>query len=146
MESVIRLKVRYAETDQMGVVHHSVYAVYLEAARVEFLEAIGLPYAQVEARGVYFPVVELGLTFRAPARFGDVLEVRARLSGLSPRDLRFAYRVEREGALLAEGFTRHLCQVGSRAARIPEDLYRLLSKVYSGPPFGYSPAYPLTRQ
>ena len=104
MESVTRIKVRYAETDQMGVVHHSVYAVYLEAARVDFLERAGLPYHRVEARGVFFPVVEL-----------------------SSRALLFRYRVEREGVLLAEGFTRHLCQVGERAARIPEDIYRALS-------------------
>jgi acyl-CoA thioester hydrolase len=127
VESVTRIRVRYAETDQMGVVHHSVYAVYLEAARVDFLEKAGLPYHQVEARGVYFPVVELGLTFRAPARFGEEVEVRTRLAELSSRALLFRYRVEREGALLAEGFTRHLCQVGGRAARIPEEIHRALS-------------------
>lgn len=99
MESVTRIKVRYAETDQMGVVHHSVYAVYLEAARVDFLERAGLPYHRVEARGVFFPVVELGLTFRAPARFGEVVEVRTRLAELSSRALLFRYRVEREGVL-----------------------------------------------
>ncbi len=130
MESVTRIKVRYAETDQMGVVHHSVYAVYLEAARVDFLERAGLPYHLVEERGVFFPVVELGLTFRAPARFGEEVEVRTRLAELSSRALLFRYRVEREGALLAEGFTRHLCQVGGRAARIPQDIYQALSVLH----------------
>ncbi len=130
MESVTRIKVRYAETDQMGVVHHSVYAVYLEAARVDFLEGAGLPYHLVEERGVFFPVVELGLTFRAPARFGEEVEVRTRLAELSSRALLFRYRVEREGALLAEGFTRHLCQVGGRAARIPQDIYQALSVLH----------------
>lgn len=132
MESLTRIKVRYAETDQMGVVHHSVYAVYLEAARVDFLERAGLPYPQVEARGVYFPVVELGLTFRAPARFGEEVLVRTRLAGLSRRDLTFRYRVERDGILLAEGFTRHFCQVGERAGRIPEDIYQTLSVLHLG--------------
>lgn len=131
MESETRIKVRYAETDQMGVVHHSVYAVYLEAARVEFLEKAGLPYHQVEARGVFFPVVELGLTFRAPARFGEEVLVRTRLAHLSRRDLLFRYRVEREGTLLAEGFTRHLCQVGEKAGRIPEDIYQALSVLHT---------------
>ncbi|MBW6393870.1 acyl-CoA thioesterase [Thermus sp. SYSU G05001] len=132
MESETRIKVRYAETDQMGVVHHSVYAVYLEAARVEFLEKAGLPYHQVEARGVFFPVVELGLTFRAPAHFGEEVLVRTRLAHLSRRDLLFRYRVEREGTLLAEGFTRHLCQVGEKAGRIPEDIYQALSVLHLG--------------
>lgn len=75
-------------------------------------------------------MVELGLTFRAPARFGEVVEVRTRLAELSSRALLFRYRVEREGVLLAEGFTRHLCQVGERAARIPEDIYRALSVLH----------------
>jgi acyl-CoA thioester hydrolase len=132
VESETRIKVRYAETDQMGVVHHSVYAVYLEAARVEFLEKAGLPYHRVEARGVFFPVVELGLTFRAPARFGEEVLVRTRLAHLSRRDLLFRYRVEREGTLLAEGFTRHLCQVGEKDGRIPEDLYQALSVLHLG--------------
>jgi len=132
VESETRIKVRYAETDQMGVVHHSVYAVYLEAARVDFLEKAGLPYHQVEARGVFFPVVELGLTFRAPARFGEEVLVRTRLAHLSRRDLLFRYRVERDGVLLAEGFTRHLCRVGEKAGRIPEDIYQALSVLHLG--------------
>jgi acyl-CoA thioester hydrolase len=132
VESRTLIKVRYAETDQMGVVHHSVYAVYLEAARVEFLESAGLPYHLVEARGVYFPVVELGLTFRGPARFGEVVEVRTRLAEVSSRALLFRYRVLRGEALLAEGFTRHLCQVGGRAARIPEDILRALRVLHLG--------------
>lgn len=132
METVTRIKVRYAETDQMGVVHHSVYAVYLEAARVDFLERAGLPYPLVEARGVYFPVVELALTFRTPARFGEVVEVRTRLAELSSRALLFRYRVEREGVLLAEGLTRHLCQVGGKAARIPQDILEALDMLRLG--------------
>lgn len=129
MESVTRIKVRYAETDQMGVVHHSVYAVYLEAARVDFLERAGLPYHRVEARGVFFPVVELGLTFRAPARFGEVVEVRTRLAELSSRALLFRYRVERKGSF-GRGLHPPPLPGGERAARIPEDIYRALSVLH----------------
>ena len=132
METVTRIRVRYAETDQMGVVHHSVYAVYLEAARVEFLERAGLPYHEVEAQGVYFPVVELALRFRAPARFGEEVLVRTRLVHLTPRDLRFRYRVEGPAGLLAEGETRHLCQMGGRAVRIPEAIHARLKVLQSG--------------
>ncbi|WP_117237080.1 acyl-CoA thioesterase [Thermus sediminis] len=132
METRTLLKVRYAETDQMGVVHHAVYAVYLEAARVDFLEQAGLPYHLVEARGVRFPVVELGLTFKRPARFGEAVEVRTHLAEVSSRALRFRYQVLREGVLLAEGFTRHLCQVGEKASRIPEDILEALRVLHSG--------------
>jgi len=114
------ITVRYAETDAMGVVHHSSYVVWLEAARVEWLEQIGLPYTQIEAQGLAFAVVELGLVYRYPARFGDRLEVETWLSEASSRTLRYEYRVWRGQTLLAEGFTRHLCQdLRGRTVRIP---------------------------
>jgi acyl-CoA thioester hydrolase len=119
---VIRLPitVRYAETDAMGVVHHSGYVVWLEAARVEWLEQIGLPYTQIEAQGLAFAVVELGLTYRHPARFGDLVAVETWLSEVSSRTLRYQYRVWKDETLLAEGFTRHLCQdARGKAVRIP---------------------------
>ncbi|MGQ9510315.1 MAG: acyl-CoA thioesterase [Thermaceae bacterium] len=122
----VPIKVRYAETDQMGLVHHSAYVVYLEAARVEFLEKAGLPYHRLEQEGLYFPVVELSLVYRKPARFGEVLEVEVGLSELSPRTLAFSYRVLREGELLAEGRTRHVLLREGRAVRIPEALLERL--------------------
>jgi len=128
----VPIKVRYAETDQMGVVHHSAYVVYLEAARVELLERAGLPYHVLEAQGLSFPVVGLGLTYRKPARFGEVLEVEVWLSDLSPRALTFAYRVLREGEVLAEGWTRHVPMAGGRAVRMEAELLGRLSVLKSG--------------
>lgn len=110
----------------MGVVHHAVYPVWFEAARVEFLEALGLPYHEVEAQGISFPVVALGVTYRAPARFGEEVSVHTALAEVTSRALLFRYGVEGPRGLLAEGFTRHLCQIGGKAARIPEALYRRL--------------------
>lgn len=121
------ISVRYAETDAMGVVHHSSYVVWLEAARVEWLDQIGLPYTQIEAQGLAFAVIEIGLTYRRPARFGDRVEVETWLSQASSRTLAYQYRVWREGLLLAEGFTRHLCQdKGGKAIRIPPMLAQAL--------------------
>ncbi|WP_027876573.1 acyl-CoA thioesterase [Meiothermus cerbereus] len=114
------ITVRYAETDAMGVVHHSSYVVWLEAARVEWLEQIGLPYPQIEAQGLAFAVVELGLIYRQPARFGERVEVEVWLCEASSRTLRYQYRVWRGQTLLAEGYTRHLCQdAQGKAVRIP---------------------------
>ncbi|MCX7782231.1 MAG: acyl-CoA thioesterase [Meiothermus sp.] len=127
---VVRLPitVRYAETDAMGVVHHSSYVVWLEAARVEWLEQIGLPYTQIEAQGLAFAVIEVGLIYRNPARFGDRIEVETWLCEASSRTLRYEYRVWRGETLLAEGFTRHLCQdARGKAQRIPEAMARTLS-------------------
>ncbi|RDI95565.1 acyl-CoA thioesterase [Meiothermus sp. QL-1] len=128
MTARLSLAVRYAETDAMGVVHHSSYVVWLEAARVEWLVRIGLPYPEVEAQGLAFAVVELGLTYRQPARFGEVVEVEVWLAELSSRALRYQYRVWRGEVLLAEGFTRHLCQDRQgRATRIPPAIAQRLA-------------------
>lgn len=126
------IKVRYAETDQMGVVHHSAYVLYLEAARVELLERAGLPYHALEAEGLSFPVVELSLTYRKPARFGDVLEVEVWLAELSPRRLTFAYQVLREGQVLAEGRTRHVLLSGGKAMRMSPELMERLGVLRLG--------------
>ncbi len=122
------ITVRYAETDAMGVVHHSSYVVWLEAARVEWLERIGLPYTQIEAEGLAFAVIEIGLLYRNPARFGDRVEVETWLSEASSRMLRYQYRVWKGDLLLAEGFSRHLCQdARGKAQRIPEAMAEILS-------------------
>ena len=71
--------VRYNETDQMGVVHHSNYVHYFELGRTEFMRAHGLDYAEMERRGVLLAVADVGLTYLKPARFGDALAVESRL-------------------------------------------------------------------
>ncbi len=112
----------------MGVVHHSSYVVWLEAARVEWLEQIGLPYTQIEAQGLAFAVVELGLIYRNPARFGDRVEIETWLAECTSRTLRYEYRVWKDDRLLAEGFTRHLCQdARGKAQRIPQAMVQVLS-------------------
>ncbi|MBF6594910.1 MAG: acyl-CoA thioesterase [Thermaceae bacterium] len=121
------ITVRYAETDAMGVVHHASYVPWLEAARVEWLGQVGLPYVDVERRGLAFAVIELGLTYRNPARFGDIVEVETWLVEVGSRVLRYQYRLWRGEVLLCEGFTRHLCQEFSgKALRIPTDLLGVL--------------------
>lgn len=124
------LEVRYAETDQMGVVHHAVYVVWMEAARVEFLKRFGMPYHELERSGVRLPVVELGVTYRAAAEFGQVVEVSCVLERVTSRGATFRYWVHRNGRLLAEGFTRHICcDLGGRAQALPPHLRTALEEV-----------------
>ena len=105
----ITLRVRYAETDQMGVVHHSVYAVWFEAARTAFSRAVGFPYSEWERRGVLLMVSDLTCRFRRPARYDDEVTIGVRVAEAVSRRVVFAYRVTApNGALLAEGETRHL--------------------------------------
>lgn len=105
----VRIRVRYAETDQMGVVHHAVYPVWFEAARTELSRAVGLPYSRWEADGALLMVSDLVCRFRRPARYDDTVTVWARVAEVASRRVTFAYRVEGpDGSLLVEGETRHL--------------------------------------
>jgi len=110
MRSVeIALRVRYAETDQMGIVYHSHYAVWFEIGRTEFCRAAGYPYRDLEAAGIRIPVTGLECKYRRPARYDDALRVRTQLPELSARGLTFAYEVVGEDeTLLADGATRHV--------------------------------------
>ena len=109
---VTRTKIvaRYAETDQMGVIHHAVYPVWFEAARTEFVkQAVQLSYSQLEAMGVMTPLAELTCRYLSPARYEDELTVETRVTALTPARIEFGYVVRREadGAELCRGTTLH---------------------------------------
>ena len=87
------LKVRYAETDQMGVVHHGNYASYLELARLEWLENIGFSYKKLEAEGVMLPVYDLKFCFKQPAYFDDILTVETSLAKMPAASIIFDYNI-----------------------------------------------------
>ena len=123
-----RLRVRFCETDLMGIVHHSNYLAYFEAGRVEWLRRRGVTYVDWAARGVHLPVVDASVRYRAPARFDDVLEIEARLVELRAASLRFDYQMWRGEVLLAEGSTRLACVTGAHVLqRFPDDVVRSLT-------------------
>jgi acyl-CoA thioester hydrolase len=126
----IAVRVRYAETDQMGIVYHSHYAVWLEIGRTEFCRAAGLPYRQLEESGLRIPVIGLELKYRRPARYDDDLTVRTTLAQLSPRGLTFAYEVLDRGELrMADGSTRHIfADIQGKARRAPESVVQTLER------------------
>ncbi len=118
----MELRVRFAETDQMGVAHHATYAVWLEAARVEWLRALGLSYRELEAQGVSLAVTGLEVRYRRAVRFDDPLRVDVALQEARSRRLRFGYRIVHVdgGALAAEATTWHVPTARSGAAmRLP---------------------------
>ena len=105
----IALRVRYAETDQMGVVYHSHYAVWFEIGRTEYCRAAGMPYRRLEESGLLIPVTGLQCKYRLPARYDDEVIVRTTLPELASRGLTFAYDVvDAAGRRLADGATRHV--------------------------------------
>jgi acyl-CoA thioester hydrolase len=125
------LQVRYGETDQMGVVYHANYLVYMEEGRTKRMEALGLPYAELERRGYGLVVRKAALRFRAPARYADSLTVRTRVDRVGGASVTFEYRISRQdGTLVAEGSTELACVDLRKPERpvclLPEDLRALL--------------------
>ncbi|MFN8440771.1 MAG: thioesterase family protein [Caldilineaceae bacterium] len=120
--SSITLPVRFAETDAMGVVHHSNYVIWFEAARVALMEAAGTPYREVAAGGNHFAVTKLEVEYRAAARFGDNVQIVATVESIRSRQVKFRYEVYHPEAqtLLATGSTEHICvDLQNRMAKIP---------------------------
>jgi acyl-CoA thioester hydrolase len=103
------LRVRFCETDLMGIVHHRNYLAYFEAGRVDWLRRRGVTYADWAAAGTHLPVVDASVRYRVPAKFDDVLEVETVLGELRAVSLRYDYRVLRGTTVLAEGSTKLAC-------------------------------------
>lgn len=89
------LRVRYAETDQMGIVHHAVYLIWCEQARTDHMREKGVSYSSLEAQGLRLPVVEASLRYRAAARYEELVEVRCWVRDISSRRVIFGYAVDR---------------------------------------------------
>jgi acyl-CoA thioester hydrolase len=123
------VRVIYGDTDQMGVVYYANYLRYFEAGRNEFLRRKGLRYREVEERlGVLLPVSEAAVSYRAPARYDDLLVIETCLDELRRVSARFCYRVLRGEELLATGHTVHACvDAEGRIRRLPSELAAALS-------------------
>lgn len=105
------MRVRYAETDQAGVVYHSNYLIWFEVGRVELCRDYGFNYRDMETDAdAYLPVTECRVKYRVPAKYDDEIVVRSRVLALRSRAVSFAYQVRRAGdeTLLAEGETHHI--------------------------------------
>lgn len=105
-----RVRVRYAETDQMGVVYHSNFIIWMEVGRVEMLRALGFTYREMELDGYHLPVAEVKCRYKAPAKYDDVIVIRTRMLNLRGFLIHFGYDILRDedGTLLAEGESVHL--------------------------------------
>ena len=123
------VRVRYAETDQMGVAYHGGYFAWFEVGRTDLLRGRGVTYRELEARDLRLPVIEAHARFLRPALYDDMLEVRTRVQSFSGARVAFAYEVHREGGdgPLATGSTAHAAVDGrGRPRRLPADLRSLL--------------------
>ena len=101
-----KIRVRYGETDQMGVVYHANYAVYFEVGRTEWLREFGLSYSGMEAEGIMLPVISLSINYKNSARYDDVLKVKTTLKKMPTASIEFNYELRNESdILLATGHT-----------------------------------------
>ncbi len=106
-----KLRVRYAETDKMGVVYHSNFVIWFEVGRVELLRQLGFRYSEMEAEdNCHIPVVDLRVRYKAPAQYDDEIVVRTQIKNVRSSLLHFSYEIFREGdrTLLATGETMHI--------------------------------------
>lgn len=105
----ITIRVRYAETDRMGLLHHANYLVYFEQARTELLRSFGVTYKELEDQGFFLVIARLDVKYRKPVHYDDLLTIRTTVTKSSPVRLEHRYEVFREGVLTCEGTTTLGC-------------------------------------
>jgi len=129
------VRVRFAETDAQAVAHNAAYLVWFELARVEYLERFAGGYPALRERGIEAFVTEAHVRYGAPARFDDRLTLHARCGEVSGARFRFEYRLERDGALVAEGWTTHACVDAAthRPTRVPDWLADAIARAEGAP-------------
>ena len=110
-QNIALVRVRYAETDQMGVVYHANYIVWMEVGRTEYCRAAGIVYRDLEEQeGLHLAVVEASCRYVSPARYDDEIEIHTSIAEAHPRMIRFAYELVNKatGKKVAEGSTKHV--------------------------------------
>ncbi len=123
-------RIRYAETDQMGVAYHANYLAWCEVGRTELMRGLGLTYAEMERRGQFLAVSEASVRYTGAGRYDDLIRVRTTLESLKSRTVTFTYEVERlepSPGRLATARTTLIClDPGGSPRRLPEDVRALL--------------------
>jgi acyl-CoA thioester hydrolase len=131
------IRVRYADTDQMKVVYHGKYFEYFEVGRAALIRSLGLPYSELEARGVLLPVIEASALYRKPARYDDLLSIDAIVTEMPASTLKIHYQIYRdqEKGPLAEGYTVHsfLSVATGKPTRPPQYFVQILKQASSTP-------------
>ncbi len=124
----VDIPVRFAETDAMGIVHHSAYIVWFELGRVTWMDAMGVPYTEVAEGGNHFAVTKVEVQYRGAIRFGEVVKLETTVTMLRSRQVSFSYSVYNgKGDLAATGRTDHICvDLAGHSAKIPDSVFTRL--------------------
>jgi len=132
IEHKTRIRVRYAETDQMRFAHHSHYIVWFEFARIEMLNAIGLPYARLEENGYYIPVLEVGAKYIHPAYFDEELQITVMMKQKPKATFRLEYEVFNEqNKKICTGYSSHsFMNAKGRAVKPPREFLKTVNQFF----------------
>jgi len=126
---VHQVRVLYADTDKMGVVYHGTYLRWFESGRATYMRRRGTDYLGVENGGIQLPVVQANLSYHKPARYDDVLTVKAWVEELGKLQLQFNYEISRDREVLVRGFTRHASiTLDGKLTRLPARLTEGLAR------------------
>lgn len=98
-------RVRYQETDRMGIVYHSNYIIWFDMGRTEFMRSLGYEYSQLEKDGIWLPIIEVGCKYKSPALYDDEITIETYIEELTRVRIKFRYKVFRGEDVLVEGFT-----------------------------------------
>ena len=121
-------RVRYADTDKMGVVYHGKYVEYLEVGRTEFMRALGFPYAKLEAEGIGLVIVEVRAKYRASAHYDELISVKCWAEKIKSASVTLAYQILKDDTLLIDASTTLVCvdMQTKKARKLPENLRQAL--------------------
>jgi len=125
-----KYKIRYAETDQMGIVHHSNYLLYLEQARIEWLEKKGINYSQLEKDGIMLPVYNININYKKPIGFGDTVKVKVKFGETSLVRITFEYELfnsKEDLVVTAQVVLVFMSAQSRKPMKCPPRLYQILT-------------------
>ena len=125
-------RVTYAETDKMGFVYYGNFFVYFEIGRTELIRASGTAYQELEEMGYFLPVTEASCRYKSPARYDDLLTIRTSVTGFKGIRLAFSYEILRDGAVLADGETRHaFMDIDGRPRKLTAQVRDIIEKTFA---------------
>jgi len=127
--TLTKIRVRYGETDQMGVVYYGNYALYIEQGRTEWLRTLGFSYKEMEAQNIHLPVVHFSIDYKRPARYDDLLTVKTTLKKLPSVKIEFYYEIFNESKQLLASASTDLVFIDSTTGKLRKAPEYLIEKI-----------------
>jgi acyl-CoA thioester hydrolase len=127
----LKVRIAYADTDQIGMVYYANYLTFFEQGRTELLRDIGLEYKAIEARGFYFPVIYTDCKYLAPAKYDDIIEIETKISEITTASITCFYKIKCKEKLLVIGKTKHpFVNKDLKLIGFPKDIRETLEKKF----------------